>query len=95
MSEKPKGKVLTFSNWNKEVKITRHGSRERYEYDIKAFNKSGATSVQVTASDVTLDSLRAALADRIKKLGLAYTLGVKAVRDKNKKVIEVYLVKAK
>jgi two-component system response regulator AtoC len=35
------------------------------------------------------------LLEMIKKLGLTDTLGVKAVRDKNKKVIEVYLVKAK
>ena len=95
MSEekRPKGRVLSFSNWDKEVKIVRHGRRERYDSDIMLFNKSNATSVQVSVSDVTLDSLAVALRDRIEKLGLAESLAVKVVRDKEKKVSEVWLVK--
>ena len=95
MSEekRPKGKVLSFSNWDKEVKIVRHGKRERYDGDIKAFDKSGATSVQVSVNDVTLDSLAVALKDRIEKLGWKESLYVKTVRDAKKKVSEVWLVK--
>jgi len=97
MSEekRPKGKILSFSNWDKEIEIVRHGKRERYDEDIKAFNKSSATSAQVSVSDVTLDSLAVALKDRIDKLGLSESLHVKRGRDKNKKVTEVWLVRKK
>ena len=95
MSEekRPKGKVLSFSNWDKAVEIVRHGKRERYDDDIKAFNRSSATSAQVSVSDVTLDSLAAALKNRIGKLGLAESLAVKTARSKDKKVIEVWMAK--
>ena len=95
MAEKkyPKGDVMTFSNWDKKVEIVRHGKRERYDKDIKAFYNSSAKSVQASVSDVTLDSLAAALKDRIGKLGMIESLHVKTVRDAKKKVIEVWLVK--
>lgn len=95
MSEKkrPEGKVLSFSNWDKKVEIVRHGKRERYDDDIKAFYNSSAKSAQVSVTDVTLDSLAAALKDRIEKLGWKESLHVKTVRDKKKKVTEVWLAK--
>lgn len=92
--EFPTGDVISFSNWNLVVPTGRHGSRLRYDKDILAFNKSEAKTVQVsTKNGMRLDSLAVALRERIKALGLNDKLQLKARRDKNKTMTELWIIK--